>query len=145
MTAWLLALPAVAVVLVGAHVLVHLRGRGAVRLLVAVDGGLLAAAAIALLFVTGDPAAADTGTLAHAVPVARAATTGAGGGALIAVAVAVAALIGAAIAVAYTGSATLAAMSERLKLFGRATVIVGLAEGIAIYGLIVVVMLMSRA
>jgi hypothetical protein len=41
-TAWLFALPAVAVVLAGAHVLVHRRGRGAVRLLVAVDGGLLA-------------------------------------------------------------------------------------------------------
>ena len=75
MTAWLLALPAVAVVLAGAHVLVRLRGRGAVRLLVGVDGGLLAAAAVALLFVTGNPAAAATGTVARAVPVAQAATT----------------------------------------------------------------------
>ncbi len=146
MTAWLFALPAVAVVLAGAHVLVHRRGRRAVRLLVAVDGGLLAAAAVALLFsVTGNPAAADTGTVAQVVPVAQAATTGTGGSSLIAVAVAVAASIGAAIAVAYTGSATLAAMSERLELFGRATVIVGLAEWIAIYGLIVAVMLMGRA
>ena len=39
--------------------------------------------------------------------------------------------IGAAIAVAYTGSAALAAMSERPELFGRAMVIVGLAEGMA--------------
>lgn len=46
---------------------------------------------------------------------------------------------------AYTGSAALAAMSERPELFGRAMVIVGLAEGIAIYGLIVAVMLMGRA
>ena len=50
-----------------------------------------------------------------------------------------------AIAVAYTGSAALAAISERPELFGRAMVIVGLAEGIAIYGLIVAVILMGQA
>ena len=145
MTAWLLALPAAAVALAGTHALVHRRGRGAVRLLIAVDGGLLAAAAVVLLLaVTGHPAA-DTGTAAQVVPLAQA-TTGAGGSALIAAAIAVAASsIGAAIAVAYTGSAALAAMSERPELFGRAMVIVGLAEGIAIYGLIVAVMLMGRA
>lgn len=53
--------------------------------------------------------------------------------------------VGAAIAVAYTGSAALAAMSERPELFGRAMVIVGLAEGIAIYGLIVSVILIGKA
>ena len=53
--------------------------------------------------------------------------------------------IGAAIAVAYTGAAALAAMSERPELFGRAMVIVGLAEGIAIYGLIVAIILIGRA
>ena len=149
MTAWLLALPAAAVALAGTHVLVHRRGRGAVRLLIALDAGLLAAAAVVLLLaVAGHPAAADAGTAAQAVPVAvaQATTTGAGGSALIAAAIAVAASsIGAAFAVAYTGSAALAAMSERPELFGRAMVIVGLAEGIAIYGLIVAVMLMGRA
>ena len=54
-------------------------------------------------------------------------------------------VIGAAIAVAYTGSAALAAISERPELFGRAMVIVGLAEGIAIYGLIVSVILIGKA
>ena len=49
------------------------------------------------------------------------------------------------IAVAYTGAAALAAMSERPELFGRAMVIVGLAEGIAIYGLIVAIILIGRA
>lgn len=53
--------------------------------------------------------------------------------------------IGAAIAVAYTGAAALAAMSERPELFGRAMVIVGLAEGIAIYGLIIGVILIGKA
>ena len=58
------------------------------------------------------------------------------GDALIGASIAVAgSSIGAAIAVAYTGSAALAAMSERPEMFGRAMVIVGLAEGIAIYGL----------
>ncbi len=53
--------------------------------------------------------------------------------------------IGAAIAVAYTGAAALATMSERPELFGRAMVIVGLAEGIAIYGLIVAIILIGNA
>jgi V/A-type H+-transporting ATPase subunit K len=55
------------------------------------------------------------------------------------------AAIGAGIAVAYTGAAALAAMSERPELFGRAMVIVGLAEGIAIYGLIIGVILIGKA
>ena len=53
--------------------------------------------------------------------------------------------IGGGIAVAYTGSAALAAMSERPEMFGRAMVVVGLAEGIAIYGLIVAIILVGKA
>jgi V/A-type H+-transporting ATPase subunit K len=71
---------------------------------------------------------------------------GVGGQALLAASIAVAgSSIGAAIAVAYTGAAALAAMSERPELFGRAMVIVGLAEGIAIYGLIIAIILIGRA
>jgi V/A-type H+-transporting ATPase subunit K len=67
-------------------------------------------------------------------------------GALIGAAIAVAGgSIGAAIAVAYTGSAAIAAMSERPELFGRAMVIVGLAEGIAIYGLVIAILLIGKA
>jgi V/A-type H+-transporting ATPase subunit K len=76
------------------------------------------------------------------------ADSGAGGGgmALLAASIAVAgASIGAAIAVAYTGAAALAAMSERPEMFGRAMVIVGLAEGIAIYGLIIAIILVGQA
>jgi V/A-type H+-transporting ATPase subunit K len=66
--------------------------------------------------------------------------------ALLGAAIAVAgSSLGAALAVAYTGAAALAAMSERPELFGRAMVIVGLAEGIAIYGLIVAIILIGRA
>jgi V/A-type H+/Na+-transporting ATPase subunit K len=49
------------------------------------------------------------------------------------------------IAVAYAGAAALAVMSERPELFGRAMVIVGLAEGIAIYGLIIGIILIGKA
>ena len=53
--------------------------------------------------------------------------------------------IGAGIAVAYAGAAALAAISERPEVFGRAMVIVGLAEGIAIYGLIIGILLIGKA
>lgn len=63
----------------------------------------------------------------------------------IAAAIAVAgSSIGAAIAVAYTGAAALAAISEKPEIFGRAMVIVGLAEGIAIYGLVIAIALLNR-
>ena len=53
--------------------------------------------------------------------------------------------IGAAIAVAYTGPAPLGVISEKPEMFGRAMVIVGLAEGIAIYGLVVAIILIGQA
>ena len=94
-----------------------------------------------LIALTGHAAAAPVA--AHA---AGAATTKASGSAFIGAAIAVAgASIGAGIAVAYAGSAALAALSERPELFGRAMVIVGLAEGIAIYGLIVAIILIGKA
>ena len=66
--------------------------------------------------------------------------------ALLGAAIAVAgSTIGAGIAVAYAGAAALAAMSERPEVFGRAMVIVGLAEGIAIYGLIIGILLIGKA
>jgi V/A-type H+-transporting ATPase subunit K len=52
--------------------------------------------------------------------------------------------IGAAIAVAYTGAASIAAISEKPEMFGRTMVFVGLAEGIAIYGLIIAVLILAR-
>ena len=88
--------------------------------------------------------------LAGAVEPAHAATGAAAGhdaqAALLGAAIAVAAsTIGAAIAVAYTGAAALAAISEKPEMFGRAMVIVGLAEGIAIYGVVIAIMLIGRA
>ncbi|HEY7223097.1 MAG TPA: hypothetical protein VH561_05715 [Micromonosporaceae bacterium] len=96
---------------------------------------------------TVDSPAAGVEPLAEDAPSGGAGGAGgAGGMALLAAAISVAgASIGAAIAVAYTGAAAIAAMSERPELFGRAMVIVGLAEGIAIYGLIIAIILIGRA
>ena len=67
------------------------------------------------------------------------------GTAFLAAAIAVgASSLGAAVAVAYTGAAALAATSEKPELFGRSIVIVGLAEGIAIYGLIIAILILGR-
>jgi V/A-type H+/Na+-transporting ATPase subunit K len=116
---------------------------------VLVTSGLLLLASLVLLVVavTADPSPA-TDAVSSGTATAAAASSGdeVNGSALIGAAIAVAgSSIGAAIAVAYTGSAALAAMSERPELFGRAMVIVGLAEGIAIYGLIVSIILIGKA
>ena len=54
------------------------------------------------------------------------------------------ATIGAGLAVGATGSAALGTIAERPELFGRSLVYVGLAEGIAIYGLIVSILILVR-
>ena len=72
-------------------------------------------------------------------------TTNDSGAAFIGAAIAVAAsALGAGIAIAYAGSAALAAVSEQPDLFGRAMVVVGLAEVVAIYGLIVAVLILGH-
>jgi V/A-type H+-transporting ATPase subunit K len=140
MLTWMIALPALVATGLLTPWLVRRRGRPALRLVLATNGLLLMAALVLLLLaVTAEPSSAAS------LP-AAAAPAAASGSALIGAAIAVAgSSIGAAIAVAYTGSAALAAMSERPELFGRAMVIVGLAEGIAIYGLIVSVILIGKA
>lgn len=54
------------------------------------------------------------------------------------------AALGAAIAVASVGAAAVGAMAEKPELFGRVLILVGLAEGIAIYGVIVSVLILNR-
>lgn len=110
--------------------------RGA-RRLIAVNGllGLGSLSMLALL------------ALGVAEPASAATVTSSGGqsGAFIGAGIAVgASTIGAGVAVAYTGSAALAAIAEKPETFGRAMVIVGLAEGIAIYGLIIAVILIGK-
>ncbi|HXQ31848.1 MAG TPA: ATP synthase subunit C [Steroidobacteraceae bacterium] len=50
----------------------------------------------------------------------------------------------AAYAVAQVGAAAVGAVAEKPELFGRMLIFVGLAEGIAIYGLIVAVLIFNR-
>ncbi len=54
------------------------------------------------------------------------------------------ACIGAGIAVATVGSSSVGAISENPKLLGKTIIFVGLAEGIAIYGLIISIMILNE-
>jgi V/A-type H+/Na+-transporting ATPase subunit K len=137
---WLIALPALITGFAVSLMLLRRRGRLAVRLFWTVNAVVLLAGVVVLVqALTAGRAVADTADTAGAA-------SGSSWAALLGAAIAVAgSSIGAAIAVAYTGAAALAALSERPELFGRAMVIVGLAEGIAIYGLVVAVILIQRA
>ena len=90
--------------------------------------------------------AAGIGGTASAADVAAAAGAGAGlaeglkyVGAALAVGLSG---IGGGIAVASSASAALGAISENDKAFGKALIFVGLAEGVALYGLIVALLLL---
>jgi V/A-type H+-transporting ATPase subunit K len=52
--------------------------------------------------------------------------------------------LGAAYAVANVGAAAVGAMTEKPELFGRLVILVGLSEGIAIYGLIISVLILNN-
>jgi len=146
MAVWLLGLPVIVVAVILGRLAAR-RGHRAGYLMAGVSV-LVLAAAVVLLATAAGPAGAAVGAGAAKSAVAAAAATSAGGNsaALIGAAIAVAgSTIGAGIAVAYVGAAALAVMSERPELFGRAMVIVGLAEGIAIYGLIVGIILIGKA
>lgn len=52
--------------------------------------------------------------------------------------------LGAGIAVGNVGAAAVGAIAEKPELLGRALILVGLAEGIAIYGLIVSILILNR-
>jgi len=54
------------------------------------------------------------------------------------------ATIGAGIAVGPVGAASLAVIAEKPEMFGRTLIYLGLAEGIAIYGLVVTILLLGR-
>ena len=113
----------------------------AVRRLLGINAAAaLAALAGLVLMALGvvDPARAADDAVASAA-------SGDPGAAFIGAGIAIAgSTIGASIAVAYTGAAALAAISEKPELFGRAMVIVGLAEGIAIYGLVIALVLIGK-
>jgi V/A-type H+/Na+-transporting ATPase subunit K len=149
-SAWIAGLPLIGGVAILARLMAR-RGRSGVYIM-AGTGVVLVVAAVVLLILTvqAGPAAAATATAAaagaKAATTAAATSSGSNTAALLGAGIAVAgSTIGAGIAVAYTGAAALAAMSERPEVFGRAMVIVGLAEGIAIYGLIIGILLIGKA
>ena len=98
-------------------------GLGATALLLAVAPALAAAPATAGVAAGSD--AWSFGLLAAAVSTALAA-------------------LGAGYAVARVGTAAIGALAEKPELFGRLLIFVGLAEGIAIYGLIVSILILNR-
>ncbi|MGA7688578.1 MAG: ATP synthase subunit C [Jiangellales bacterium] len=160
MSAWLVGLPVLVVAAVVVQALVRRRGRTALRALLVADVALVVVAlgvfAVVLAGSSGAPAdaAAPPATTAVLTPATQddptpaepvQADSSARSAALFGASIAVAGCgLGAAIGVAYTGAAALAAISERPEIFGRAMVIVGLAEGIAIYGLIVGIILIGQ-
>ena len=52
--------------------------------------------------------------------------------------------LGAGLAVGKVGAAAIGALAEKPELLGRLLIFVGLAEGIAIYGLIVSILILNR-
>ena len=143
MAIWLAGIPVVVVsVILGRIAARHRRRAG---YLLAAFSVLILAAAVGLLVVAAGPAGASpTGAAATAAAAGSAASGNSA--ALIGAAIAVVgSTIGAGIAVAYVGAAALAVMSERPELFGRSMVVVGLAEGIAIYGLIIGIFLIGKS
>jgi len=52
--------------------------------------------------------------------------------------------LGAGFAVARVGTAAVGALAEKPELFGRLLIFIGLAEGIAIYGLIISILMLNR-
>jgi V/A-type H+-transporting ATPase subunit K len=141
---WLICLPVLLVVVLATRVALRTHSGPALHAILAINVLLaLVAGAVLVLAAAPDPVSAAATTAAAAADTTSDSSSWA---ALLGAAIAVAgSSIGAAIAVAYTGAAALATMSERPELFGRAMVIVGLAEGIAIYGLIVAIILMGSA
>lgn len=139
MLTWIITLPALLAGCAVSIVLLRHRGPVAKRLFYTVNAMVMLAGAVTLIVATtAGPAAAQAATAAGQSSSSWAALLGAG----ISVA---GSSIGAGIAVAYSGAAALAAISERPEMMGRAMVIVGLAEGIAIYGLVVAVILIGKA
>lgn len=109
--------------------------------------GLLAANVISffsVVLVATVCAFSPSPVFADAAPSAAAAAADNGMAYLAAALVTGLACIGAGIAVAAAASAALGAISENDKIMGKALIFVALAEGIALYGLLVTFMILGR-
>jgi len=111
-----------------------------------VSKALMLAISVAL-FVFGIMMVTTPVDAAEAAPQVAAAPTAAQAGALgmkyLSAALAVGlGSIAAGVAVSMVGSAAMGAVAERPELMGRSLIYVGLAEGIAIYGVVVAIMIL---
>ena len=109
------------------------------RLLALSTLGAVAAAPLLFLVFAGSPGAAE-------VIKAAAADTGIVQWAMLSASIAAGlGTVGGGIAVAAVGAAAVGVLAEKPELLGRVLIFVGLAEGIAIYGLIVAILILNRA
>lgn len=119
------------------------RARGRFRGAVAMNLMAFVLAEVGLLFFAANEALAQPAAETGAGP-AQEASVGLGL-ALIGIGIPTAlATIGAGIAVASVGASALAVLAEKPEVFGRTLVYLGLAEGIAIYGLVVSILMLGR-
>ncbi len=101
-------------------------------------------ALVATLLLLWAPSAAAVGDVAAGVATKGGAAADTGW-ALIGAALATGlSSLGAGFAVAKVGAAAVGALAEKPDLFGRLLIFIGLAEGIAIYGLIVSILILNR-
>lgn len=98
--------------------------------------GALAAAGVTLLLIPG--------SFAAETPAAGTATEALSWGFIGAALATGLSTLGAGLAVGKLGAAAVGALAEKPELFGRLLILVGLAEGIAIYGLIVSILILNR-
>ena len=85
------------------------------------------------------PAAAEAETTASA-----GVSVGYGLGLLAAALVTALSCIGAGIAVSSSASAAIGALSEKPEIFGKALIFVALAEGVALYGMLISIQILSK-
>jgi V/A-type H+-transporting ATPase subunit K len=101
----------------------------------------VAVASVAVFLLASMPASAQAG----AAPAAPGADPGLLRWAFLSAALAAGlSALAAGYAVAMVGSAAVGALAEKPELLGRVLILVGLAEGIAIYGLIVAILILNR-
>jgi len=121
------------------------RSRRPKRALRTVIGGLLSLNGVAVLVCIGLVALSlSSPVVVRADEGAGEASAGQDNSAMAAAIATGVACIGAGIAVAISGAAAIGGITEKPEIFGRALIFVGLAEGIAIYGLIISFMILNR-
>jgi V/A-type H+-transporting ATPase subunit K len=120
------------------------RLRHPVTILRSVIGGLLSLNGLVVLTCIGVVLSLLIGPTPVLAQQGSTSSEGLGGAALGAALATGLACIGAGIAVGIAGAAAIGGITEKPEILGRTLIFVGLAEGIAIYGLIIAFMILSR-